>query len=181
VALIALLASSSPPASDWPAPADAWLAPPDGFVWPEASSAIQFESIARPELDSALGGMFSPNLEGGRAPERIAAVWRDLGGTRAAELVYVDEALSGTGGKYVRVVTQTGQRWVWIADMLCNSVEISVHRRNGWNSLTCVSQRGLRYQRVLFVRCGEQYLDARQEDHDLERGVVRVRESTCRP
>jgi len=151
---------------------------PDGYVWPDSLAEVDFANIPRNDLDVALGGTLV--LESIPVPEFVRAAWVGLGGSRRDELLYIDQALSGTGGRYIYIVTQSGVEWEWIGEMLCKSVSVSKHRHEGWNALTCVAQRALVYQRSLYVICDGRYVGVRQEVHDIERQVVQVKHTECR-
>lgn len=166
-------------ASDWPSPQDAWMRPPDNVIWPKSRTPVKFRQQPVGTIDRRLGGNFAGNLEAGRTPESVPALWLDLNGDDIEELIYVDEALSGTGGKNVRVVTWRQGQWAWIADALCESLEVVDDRRLGWKSLSCMSQRGLEYKRGLIEFCGSEYRELRAEVHDLEDRSVVVQTRSC--
>ena len=175
----ALLASTKLVSADWPDPAQAWLPPTDGFVWPKVTAVVHLKDHAASALDREMDGQLLVNLESGPATQRISATWLSLKRDGSESLVYVDEALSGTGGKNLRVATKAAASWAWIADMLCNTLEVVDHQRDGWSSLSCVTQRALVYERALYVKCGDRYQIARHEIHDRKRGVVRLGSTEC--
>jgi hypothetical protein len=175
VLALALGVSYAASATDWAAPDDAWMEAPDGFVWPESLQEVGFKDLPSQDLDATI----LASLESLTTPELIPAAWVMLEDRNSEQLLYVDRALSGTGGNYIYVVTNTDDGWKWIGEMLCKSLLVSQQRHEGWSTLTCVGQRALMYQRSLYIKCGERYEDVRFERHDLERGTVAVQSKEC--
>jgi hypothetical protein len=183
-ACLLVLAIAQPPtlrAADWPEPESAWLKTPDGYLWPGNTSPLELLEVPTRELDAALDGALIPVLESTITPVSLLAAWVELedGGDRS--LLYVDPALSGTGGKYVYVMTRTKGEWSWIGEMLCSQVLVGAPKPGGWRDLTCIGQRGLQYQRLLYTLRDGRYCAARNELHDLELGVVKTTAAECAP
>jgi hypothetical protein len=183
-ALLLILAIAQPSAlraTDWPAPESAWLKTPDGYTWPGQTNPLELIEVSMAELDAALEGVLTPSLESTVTPPSLLATWVQLedGGDRS--LLYVDPALSGTGGKYLYVMTRTNGEWSWIGEMLCSQVLVGAPKPGGWRDLTCIGQRGLQYQRLLYTLRDGRYCAARNELHDLELGVVKTTAAECAP
>jgi hypothetical protein len=179
--ILAIAQPSALQATDWPDPESAWLKTPDGYTWPGQSNPLELIEVSTAELDAALEGVLIPPLESTVTPPSLLAAWVELedGGNRS--LLYVDPALSGTGGKYLYVVTSIDGEWSWIGEMLCRQVLVGAPNPGGWRDLTCIGQRGLQYQRVLYTLRDGRYCAARNERHDLERGVVELTAAECAP
>jgi hypothetical protein len=174
-----VLAAASAMASDWPDFETSWLPADDAFVWPELATKVRFESVPARELDVDLDGKLLSSLERPPTAGRLLAARLDLDGDGAFEVLYVEEATSGTGGRNIRIVERTNEGPTWIADLLCAELHVLRHRRDGWSSLACLARRGTEYQRVLFVRCDGRYRSARHEVHDLEDEALRLRPVEC--
>lgn len=179
--ILAIAQPSALQATDWPDPESAWLKTPDGYTWPGQSNLLELIDVSTAELDAALEGVLIPSLESTATPPSLLAAWVELedGGNRS--LLYVDPALSGTGGKYLYVVTRIDGEWSWIGEMLCRQVLVGAPNPGGWRDLTCIGQRGLHYQRVLYTLRDGRYCAVRNERHDLERGVVELTAAECAP
>lgn len=179
--ILAITPSAALQAADWPAPESAWLKSPDGYAWPVNTRPLELLEVPTAELDFQLEGLLAPSLESTVTPPSLLAAWVELedGGERS--LLYVDAALSGTGGKYLYVMTRIDGEWSWIGEMLCRQVLVGAPKPGGWRDLTCIGQRGLHYQRVLFTMHEGRYCAARNERHDLERGVVEIYPVECGP
>jgi hypothetical protein len=177
--ILAITQSPALQAADWPAPESAWLTSPDGYLWPGNTSTLELLDVPTAELDAQLDGALIPSLESTVTPPSLLAAWVQLedGGDRS--LLYVDPALSGTGGKYIYVMTRTDGEWSWIGEMLCSQVLVGTPKPGGWRDLTCIGQRGLQYQRVLYTLRDGRYCAARNELHDLKRGVVELTAAEC--
>lgn len=183
-AWLLILATALPPplqSADWPTPESAWLKAPDGYDWPGGTRPIELPEVPTAELDARLGGALVPALESTVIPPFLRASWVELQDGGEPALLYVDPALSGTGGKYVYVATRIDGEWSWIGEMLCRQVLVGAPKPGGWRDLTCIGQRGLHYQRVLFTMHEGRYCAARNERHDLERGVVEIYPVECGP
>lgn len=177
--LAALAVALSTAAADASSPEQAWLEAPDGFSWPRPVAEVVFEDFPSVELDAAMGGALLPNLESLAAPERIPAVWLSLDGGGDRQLLYVDRALSGTGGSYINIVEHAESGWRWIGAMLCGRLHVSEVRYAGWKTLECVGQRGRVLTRLQIVRCASGYAEIRRERHDLAAGQVQVERAEC--
>lgn len=182
LACMLILATALPPAplaADWPEPASAWLKTPDGYLWPENTRPLDLREVSTAGLDSRLQGRLIPALESTAPPATLLAAWVDLEHDGERALLYVDPALSGTGGKYLQVVARIEGEWSWIGEMLCRQVLVGAPEPGGWRDLICIGQRGLQYQRVLHTLSDGRYCAVRNEQHDLERGVVEILAPEC--
>ena len=177
--IVAVLQAEPLQAADWPDPESVWLKSPDGYTWPSNASTLELLEVPTAELDSQVEGALIPALESTVTPPSLLAAWVELedGGDRS--LLYVDPALSGTGGKYIYVITRTDGEWSWIGEMLCRRILVGAPKPGGWKDLTCIGQRGLQYQRVLYTLRDGRYCAARNELHDLKHGVVELTAAEC--
>lgn len=179
--IVAALQAKPLPAADWPTPESAWLKPSDGHLWPGNTSTLELLKVPTAELDAQLEGALIPSLESTITPPSLLAAWVELEDGGGRSLLYVDPALSGTGGKYIHVMTRIDGEWSWIGEMLCRQVLVGAPVQGGWRDLTCIGQRGLQYQRVLYTLRDGRYCAARNELHDLERGELEIRSEECAP